>query len=140
MQSLIHTFITGLFAVGLIAALMAFYAGFKKRRSQKPRSHTLPCALALMMAGLLFSASSYAAETQMSEREHLARLVHELNALKPILVQAQRAPKDPGRERFKYRAMNRDLKLMIDGLEGYIYRVDEQPRTSIEPLSGGYVE
>ena len=81
-----------------------------------------------------------AGETQMSEREHLARLLHELDAIAPIITNAQRAPKDPGRTRFKYRTLKRDLKLMRDGIEAYLYENLNEPRETVLPLSGGYTE
>jgi RAQPRD family integrative conjugative element protein len=141
MQTLFHSLIITLFSVGVIAACIALFHQWHRRRTRKTKLGVY--AIVVLLAGALgggVAVNISAAETQMSEREHLARLVHELVALKPILLAAQRAPKDPGRERFKYNAINRDLKLMIDGLEDYIYRADQQPRTDITPLSGGYSE
>ena len=94
--------------------------------------------LVVFSAGL--SHPAVAGETQMSEREHLARVLHELDAIKPILLSAQRAPKNPGRTRFKYKTLLRDLNLMRQGLDEYIQGTVDQPRQTVRPLSGSYTQ
>ena len=72
-----------------------------------------------------------------AEKEALARLSHEIQALEPLINRAQRQA-DPGaRLRFRYDWLRRDLNRIRAGITDYLLEVREHPR-DIPPLKGDY--
>jgi len=72
-----------------------------------------------------------------AEREALARLSHEIEALEPLIGQAE-TQADPGaRIRFRYDWLRRDLARIRAGIADYVLDVRERPR-DIPPLKGDY--
>ena len=72
-----------------------------------------------------------------AEREALARLVHELQALEPLIVEASEAADPDARVRFQYEWLRQDLKRIRYGIEAHIEAPRSEPR-SFPPLRGDY--
>lgn len=85
--------------------------------------------IALQGAGVLADANS--------ERDALARLVHELESLEPLIVEASRAADPDARIRFQYDWLRDDLETVRRGIEAHIDALRAEPRP-MEPLRGDY--
>ena len=72
-----------------------------------------------------------------AEREALARISHELNALEPLIKQAEANADQDSRVRFRYDWLRQDLKQIRDGIQSHIDAPRAQPR-SFPPLRGEY--
>ena len=72
-----------------------------------------------------------------AEREALARIIHELNALEPLIKQAEANADEDVRIRFRYDWLRQDLKQIKDGIQSHIDSPRAQPR-SFPPLRGDY--
>ena len=72
-----------------------------------------------------------------AEREALARITHELNALEPLIKQAEASADQDSRVRFRYDWLRQDLKQIMDGIQSHIDAPRAQPR-SFPPLRGEY--
>lgn len=72
-----------------------------------------------------------------SEREALAKLVHELTALESLIQQAESNTDQDSRVRFRYEWLRQDLKQIQDGIQSHIDAPQAQPR-SFPPLRGDY--
>ena len=72
-----------------------------------------------------------------AEREALARITHELNALEPLIKQAEASADQDSRVRFRYDWLRQDLKQIRDGIQSHIDAPRAQPR-SFPPLRGEY--
>jgi RAQPRD family integrative conjugative element protein len=72
-----------------------------------------------------------------SERDALARLVHELESLEPLIVEASRAADPDARIRFQYDWLRDDLETVRRGIEAHLDAAAAKPH-SIEPLRGDY--
>ena len=72
-----------------------------------------------------------------AEREALARITHELNALEPLIKQAEANADQDSRVRFRYDWLRQDLKKIRDGIQSHIDAPRAQPR-SFPPLRGEY--
>lgn len=94
-----------------------------------------PIALPLtLLAALATSGHATAAE---AEREALARLAHELEALAP-LIDAAEAGADPAeRVRFRYDWLRRDIRRVRDGVLEHATADQAEPRR-YDPLRGDY--
>jgi RAQPRD family integrative conjugative element protein len=71
------------------------------------------------------------------ERDALARLVHELDALAPIIADAQGQADTDANLRFEYAWLKDDLLRMKLGLREHMTATRNQPR-SFPPLKGDY--
>jgi RAQPRD family integrative conjugative element protein len=71
------------------------------------------------------------------EREQLARVIHELQALEPLLRAAQSQANPDARVRFRYDWLRQDLQRMRLGIQEHINAPRTQPR-SFPPLRGDY--
>lgn len=92
-------------------------------------------ALLLVAIGLLcLSTASADAE---GERAALARLVHELEALAPIIADAEGQAESDAAIRFEYAWLRDDLLRMKLGLREHMTATRNQPR-SFPPLKGDY--
>lgn len=88
-----------------------------------------------LSAVLLLTASVVQAD-RYGERAALARLVHELAALEPIIREAEGQSGD-GRVRFRYDWLRQDLAQIKLGIQTHISSPPPTPRT-VEPLRGDY--
>jgi RAQPRD family integrative conjugative element protein len=71
------------------------------------------------------------------EREQLARVIHELQALEPLLRAAESQANPDARIRFRYDWLRQDLQRMRLGIQEHIKAPRAQPR-SFPPLRGHY--
>lgn len=72
-----------------------------------------------------------------AERDALAKIIHELNALEPLIKQAEANADQDARVRFRYDWLRQDLKQIKDGVQSHIDAPRAQPR-SFPPLRGDY--
>lgn len=92
----------------------------------------------LTLAGLMLHASPVQAEDPAGlEAEMLARIVYELQALEPLIGQAESAAIPEARIRFRYDWLRRDLARVQAGLETHLEAAADEPRT-FAPLRGDY--
>lgn len=71
------------------------------------------------------------------ERDMLARLVSELNALEPLIAQAEGQAPGEARVKFQYLWLRQDLARVRSGIEEHIGAPRAEPR-SVPPLRGDY--
>ena len=72
-----------------------------------------------------------------AEREALARIIHELELLEPLLAEAKAAADADARIHFRYDWMKSDLERVRQGIQEHIDAPRAQPRT-VAPLRGDY--
>ena len=72
-----------------------------------------------------------------AEREALAKVIHELNALDSLIKRAAANAEQDSRIRFRYDWLRQDLKQIKDGIQSHIDSPRAQPR-SFPPLRGDY--
>tara|TARA_R110001592_G_scaffold238751_1_gene498598 strand:- start:502 stop:804 length:303 start_codon:yes stop_codon:yes gene_type:complete len=72
-----------------------------------------------------------------AEREALAKITHELNALEALINRAEASADKDSRIRFRYDWLRQDLKKIKDGVQSHIDSPRAQPR-SFPPLRGDY--
>jgi len=72
-----------------------------------------------------------------AEREALAKITHELNALEPLIKLAEANTDKDSRVHFRYDWLRQDLKQIRDGIQSHIDSPRAQPR-SFPPLRGDY--
>lgn len=98
-------------------------------------AHPRRAALALILA--LLAGAAHADGD--GERGALVRLVQEIDALAPLVAEAERQADRTGRARFAYDWLREDMEKMKSGIRDHL----ERPRTEPDapaPLSGGYRE
>ena len=83
------------------------------------------------------SVTSAALADTGAEREALAKIIHELNVLEPLIKQAEANAEEVVRIRFRYDWLRLDLKQIKDGIRAHIDSPRAQPR-SFPPLRGDY--
>ena len=71
------------------------------------------------------------------EREALARVIHELQALDPLVRSAESQANPDARVRFRYDWLRQDLQRVRLGIQEHINAPRAQPR-SFPPLRGDY--
>ena len=71
------------------------------------------------------------------EKASLVRLIHELEALRPLVKEAQDQALVESRIRLNYTWLRRDLERVKSGIQDYIETPSTEPRT-FEPLQGDY--
>ena len=86
---------------------------------------------------LLFSISSFAMADADAERVALAKIIHELEALKPLITEAKAQSNPDSRIQFQYDWLALDILRMKSGIEEHITAPRTQPR-SFPPLKGDY--
>ena len=84
----------------------------------------------------LLSVSSAIADAD-AEREALARLIHEIEALAPLLETAESQASPDTRIRFRYDWLRQDLERIRAGIQEHIDAPRAEPRT-FPPLRGDY--
>ena len=72
-----------------------------------------------------------------AEREVLARIIHELELLTPLLAEAQAAADADARIHFRYDWLKKDLERVRQGIEEHIDAPRAMPR-AVAPLRGDY--
>ena len=72
-----------------------------------------------------------------AEREALAKIIHELNAIEALIKRAEASAAQDTRIRFRYDWLRQDLKQIRDGIHSHIDSPRAQPR-SFPPLRGDY--
>ena len=88
----------------------------------------------------LILALSVPAVTQANEdveRETLTKLIHELQALEPLIHQAETVAAMDARVRFQYDWLRQDLARVLEGIRAHLEAPRAQPRT-FPPLRGDY--
>ena len=71
------------------------------------------------------------------ERTALASIVHELEALEPLIREAEAQANPDARIRFRYDWLRQDLSRVRQGIEEYVASPRAEPRT-FPPLRGDY--
>jgi RAQPRD family integrative conjugative element protein len=72
-----------------------------------------------------------------AEREALARIVHELERLEPLIRRAESQADPDARIRFRYDWLRQDLRRVRLGIQEHIEAPRSEPRT-FPPLRGDY--
>ena len=72
-----------------------------------------------------------------AEREALAKIIHELSALDPLIKRAESNADQDSRIHFRYDWLRQDLKQIKNGIQSHIDSPRAQPRT-FPPLRGDY--
>lgn len=90
---------------------------------------------AIFLCSMLILPSASASSE--GEREALTRLLHEIQALEPIIQEAQAQADPEDRVRFEYLWLRRDLTKIAQGLQDHINGPRNEPR-KFEPLRGDY--
>jgi len=93
----------------------------------------------ILILGLLGTAAlgHHAFADADGEREALARIVHELEALEPLIRRAEAQSEPDSRIRFQYEWLRQDLERMRLGIREHIRAPRAEPR-SFPPLRGDY--
>ncbi|MCP4935656.1 MAG: conjugal transfer protein [bacterium] len=71
------------------------------------------------------------------ERTALARVIHELQAIEPLITEASSQANPDARIRFQYEWLRQDLSRMQQGIREHIDTPRPEPRT-FPPLRGDY--
>ena len=91
----------------------------------------------LPVAALIAALAGPAPGAPNEEHEALARIVHELAVLEPLIVEAEAAASPGDGLTFRYDWLRRDLARISDGLKDHLDAAREAPR-SFAPLRGDY--
>ena len=93
----------------------------------------------LLLLGLLATALPlhFAVADADGERESLARITHELQAIEPLITEAASQANPDARIRFQYDWLRQDLIKIQQGLQAHIDAPRSEPRT-FPPLRGDY--
>ncbi|MGH8584738.1 MAG: RAQPRD family integrative conjugative element protein [Gammaproteobacteria bacterium] len=94
------------------------------------------CRYSLFISVLLLWSIAVEAD-QTAEREQLARLAHEIEALQPLIAAAQVQADYPARIRFQYPWLRQDLAKVQQGILEHLNAPQGEPRR-IPPLGGDY--
>jgi RAQPRD family integrative conjugative element protein len=86
---------------------------------------------------LLISLSSSALADSDGERVALANIIHELDALKPLITEAKSQANPDSRIQFQYDWLALDIQRISAGIEEHLTAPRTQPR-SFPPLKGDY--
>ena len=88
-----------------------------------------------LIIGLVVTPAAFADAD--AEREALAKVIHELNALESLIKRAEANAEPDSRIRLRYDWLRQDLKQIKDGIQSHIDSPRAQPR-SFPPLRGDY--
>lgn len=75
--------------------------------------------------------------SQDDENATLVRLIHELDALAPLVSEAENKALTDSRVRLNYGWLRRDIELVKSGIEWHLNTPSTEPR-SFEPIKGDY--
>ena len=92
--------------------------------------------LIAVLLGIMFPMYQAVADTD-GEREALARIINELEALEPLIGEAASQANPDARIRFRYEWLRQDLSRIRLGLQEHIDAPRSEPR-SFPPLRGDY--
>ncbi|MEQ8992349.1 MAG: RAQPRD family integrative conjugative element protein [Pseudomonadales bacterium] len=95
-----------------------------------------PWLAAMVFAGLVVGSSQALADPD-AEREALARLIHEIEALEPLIATAESQASPDARIRFRYDWLRQDLERIRAGVQEHIDAPRNEPR-KVPPLRGDY--
>ena len=87
----------------------------------------------MLLLGISFSVRADAD----GERAALARIIHELDALKPLMIEAQSQANPDARIQFQYDWLVLDIHRIQSGIKEHLTAPRTQPR-SFPPLKGDY--
>lgn len=103
----------------------------------RPSNPTLRfLVIAALVAGFSLVCGSALADPD-AERETLARLTHEIEALVPLITTAESQASPETRIRFRYDWLRQDLERIRAGIQAHIDAPRSEPRT-FPPLRGDY--
>ncbi len=93
----------------------------------------------VLILGLIGTALSaqFAFADADGEREALARIIHELQAIQPLINEAASQANPDARIRFQYNWLRQDLHRIRLGIQEHIDTPRSEPRT-FPPLRGDY--
>jgi len=91
---------------------------------------------AIVCTGLVFGSPQTLADPD-AEREALARLIHEIEALEPVIAAAESQATPDARIRFRYDWLRQDLERIRAGVQEHIDAPRNEPR-KVSPLRGDY--
>ena len=93
----------------------------------------------VLMLGLLGTALpiQFAVADADGEREALARIIHELQAIEPLITEAASQANPDARIRFQYDWLEQDFDHIRLGIQEHIDTPRSEPRT-FPPLRGDY--
>ncbi len=89
----------------------------------------------MLLMSLFYSALAHSDAD--GERAALARLIHELEALTPLIIEAKAQSNPDSRVAFEYDWLQLDIQRMKSGIEEHLVAPRTQPR-SFPPLKGDY--
>jgi len=92
--------------------------------------------LIAVLLGIMFPMHQAIADAD-GEREVLARIIHELEALEPLIRESASQANPDARIRFRYEWLRQDLTRIRLGLQEHIDVPRSEPRT-FPPLRGDY--
>lgn len=90
----------------------------------------------VILLGVAMAATQAIADPD-GEREALARLAHEIEALAPLVAKAEAHAEPDARIRFRYEWLRQDLEQVRAGIQAHIDAPRAEPR-KVEPLRGDY--
>lgn len=90
----------------------------------------------IALLGIAVTANQAVADAD-GEREALARLAHEIEALAPLVAKAEAQAEPDARIRFRYEWLRQDLDRVRSGIQAHIDAPRAEPR-KVEPLRGDY--
>jgi RAQPRD family integrative conjugative element protein len=93
-------------------------------------------SLAIGILGFLMPIHSSIADAE-GEREVLARISHEIQAIRPLINQAASQANPDARIRFQYDWLRQDLEQIRRGIQDHINTPRSEPRI-FPPLRGDY--
>ena len=108
----------------------------RSMRTAGAKCHFGMCPLVVLTAGLCFLGTTALADPD-AEREALARLIHEIEALKPLVETAESQASPEARIRFRYDWLRQDLERIRAGIQEHIDAPRNEPR-KVPPLRGDY--
>ena len=92
----------------------------------------------ILLHAILFGLTSPLAHADAdAERESLSRVIHELEVLQPLLLEAAAAADPEARVRFRYDWLRKDLERIRQGIQEHIDAPRSEPR-AVAPLRGDY--
>ena len=104
-----------------------------------PMTKSLSIRLGFLVLAALSAAGSIglAIAANDEEKAGLVQLVHELDALEPVISEAQNKALVDTRIRFNYGWLRSDLNYVKSGIQEYLASPGNEPR-KYPPLRGGY--
>jgi RAQPRD family integrative conjugative element protein len=104
------------------------------------RTHTAPFHRVLVLVAAVLTplptSPAHAADPD-AERDALARLIHEIEALDPLILRAEANATPDARIRFRYDWLRQDLSRIRSGVQDHLDAPRNEPR-HVRPLRGDY--